>query len=1609
MKNQYQQQHATQLDRILKNLPKSAGSTLKQFIHHFYAKVPVPDLEKFEPKVAVALATSAYDFIAERPSAKPKMRIFTPHIKEDGYDSRSTVIELLNDDMPFLVDSLTAELSRLGLVIRETLHPILRVSRDKKGTLEEINADHSVHTGTKVESLIHFEVSPLPSDMTPKQLQLDLEAVLNDIRIAVNDWQAIIAKARENIASLSKVKKSFEEQSISEAGDFLKWLIERNFVFMGYAEYNFFDAKGAEKLTAVSNSKLGVLKIDDETAGPRGLESMPAENRHFLLVPQLIEITKSNRRSSIHRPVLMDYIGVKRFDDKGNVIGESRFLGLFTSNVYYQSAEDIPLLRQKISRVLNRSEFDLNSHDGKALKAILEFLPRDETFQMSDDDLFETSMGILALEAKPGIRMFARKDAFERFVSAMVFVPRELFSTALRKQIQKIVEKAYNGATTAFTTQITEAPLARLNLTIKTNPGDIPTPSVGTVENEIAKSSYLWSDLLMQALRERHNESDSEQHLRNYANAFPQSYIYRYDSASAVYDIGKIEEALHSGGMALELFHARDESEDFLHLKIYNPNEEIALSDILPLLENAGFRVIEEHPFLIDLQGTQKQVWIRDFKLKLTDKPSLSLEQLKPLIEKLLIKVWRGEAENDRFNTLALKAGINWRQVVILRGLAKYLKQIGFAYSQGTIEQAMNNQPQIARHLVDLFMARFSPDTKDRAGKEKILRDKIDEALANVSNVVEDRILRTYVEVIHATLRTNYFQTLTGGALKPVLSFKFDSANVPDLPLPRPFREIFVYGVRVEGIHLRGGKVARGGLRWSDRHDDFRTEILGLMKAQMVKNSVIVPVGSKGGFVVKHPPQSTNNSGTDRDAVMKEGIACYTIYLQGLLDITDNIVAGKITPPPQVVRHDEDDPYLVVAADKGTASFSDIANGVSTAYNFWLDDAFASGGSAGYDHKEMAITARGAWISVTRHFAESGADIDTTDFTVAGIGDMAGDVFGNGMLLSNHIKLVAAFNHMHIFLDPTPDAAKSFTERKRLFDLPRSTWKDYNTSLISKGGGIFERSAKSIPVSKEIAATLGIDSAKTSMTPDEFIRAIILAPVDLVWNGGIGTYVKSEEESHEQVGDRANNAIRVNGKELRCKVVGEGGNLGFTQKGRIEYARSGAEGLGGRINTDAIDNSAGVDCSDHEVNIKIAFSQEMSKGKLTRDKRNKLLTSMTDDVAGLVLKDNILQTQALTIAQSIGAPLLESQGRLMHTLERLNLLDRSIEFLPSDKQMSELKAARRGLTRPELAVLLAYSKMVLYKELLDSTLPDEDYFLADLSRYFPRAMQKDYAAAIATHALKREIIATVVTNSMVNRAGITFFFDIAEDTGFAPRDIACAYTLARDVFDLRSIWKGIESAPANVSVTAKAQIYGALSAFLEHTTLWLFRNLPHPLDIDRVSQEIAPAVAEIEKAVKSLHSDITRESAHRLLMELRAQNVPAALAEKIANLEVMASAFDIISVAGKTKQPLVTIGKVYFELGKRVSFSWLLESAARIVSSTHWERLAVQSLIADLYDEQRRLTLAVTESSGDTDKWLRTRAAALTRFERFVADVKSGDTPDIAKLTVALRHIRELQ
>ncbi|MBY0355960.1 MAG: NAD-glutamate dehydrogenase [Rickettsiales bacterium] len=1537
---------------------------------------------------------------------KPKMRVFAPDYAAQFGKRRRVVLEILNDDMPFLVDSTMAALARKGFDVYVSIHPILQVQRDRKGHLLGLSDGDQAVSGvnSSSESLMHFHISALPSGMPEEKLLSELDFVLQHVFAAVGDWHPLLEKVEKIRAEVVAIKSNAaNREEVAEAIDFLDWLGQKNFIFLGYAEYDFYESRGQQLLKEREEARLGVLRVQKRDTSPQGLSALPAEAQYLAMQPNLIELTKANTRSLVHRPVYMDYVDVKRFNAKGKVIGEVRFLGLFTSLAYYQSAENIPFIRRKIARIQARAGYDPVSHNGKALRAILEFYPREELFQISEDELFETSLGILSLEARPDIGLFVRKDAFERSVSCLVYLPRDKFNTFVRKEVAHALATAFDGKVLSFYTQVTESSLARVHYIIKTTPGQIPEVDFSSLRAQLGHIINYWVDALRDTLIDVHGDAKAEQLYREFGSAFSKDYINAYPTTSALFDIEKVHNILLSGRPAFHLYIEDDAPENFFRLKIYTVQDNQPLSMLLPLLENMGMQVVDVHPFTLTpslKKGEKTKVLIRDFIVSMPHVTHAMLEHIRALVEEALLRVWTGEMENDGFNVLVARAQLSWRQVVLLRAYGKYLKQAGLPYSTPYMATALGNHPRLAALLFAYFEARFGPTArKKRLAAIPALQEMVLSALSSVTNLAEDRIIRRYQAVIDATLRTNFFQTIDG-LPKSYVSFKLNSREVPELPLPRPHAEIFVYSIRSEGIHLRGGKVARGGLRWSDRAEDFRTEVLGLMKAQMVKNAVIVPVGSKGGFIVKQPPLEGG-----REALLQEGIACYKQFLSGLLDITDNIVGGAIVPPQDVVRYDEDDPYLVVAADKGTASFSDYANSVSKAYGFWLGDAFASGGSAGYDHKLMAITARGAWISVQRHFREMGMDIQSQPFTCVGIGDMSGDVFGNGMLLSKSTQLVAAFNHQHIFFDPTPDTKLSFKERKRLFDKPRSSWADYKPELISKGGGIYERKAKSISLSREVRTVLGTDL--TSATPDELIRLILKAPVDLLWNGGIGTYVKAETESHDDVGDRSNDAVRINGSELRAKVVGEGGNLGFTQRGRIEYAL-----LNGRLNTDAIDNSAGVDTSDHEVNIKIALSAAESTNRLTRSARDTFLATMTDDVAELVLRDNRLQTQALTIARAQGFDLLDPQVRLMQRLERKGLLDRTVEFLPNDKQIAAMRVEKRGFTRPELAVMLSYAKIALYNDLIASDVPDLAYFERELLRYFPEAMLKTYATEIRSHRLRREIIATVITNSLINRTGIAFLHALAEDTGRETPDITRAYVVARDAFGLRDTWMAIEALDGKVDYLAQVEMFAEVNRFLERVLPWLLNNLPSPLNIEEVMGQYGKLIQEFECQVEdAATSDIRAEIAQRS-EPLIARDVPVTLARRIATLEIMACAPDVVSVALNAKTSVRVVGDIYFQLGEKLDLDWLRSAARASNAESHWDRLAIKALVASLYDAQRRGTQAVLAEKKKNEsvdqamtRWWEANSKGIQRYERLMRDIKATDTRNLATLVVSLQSI----
>jgi glutamate dehydrogenase len=1319
----------------------------------------------------------------------------------------------------------------------------------------------------------------------------------------------------------------------------------------------------------------------------------------------LLIITKANSRSRVHRPVIMDRIGIKRYDKTGNgvLVAEDRFLGLFTSAAYSRSVREIPMVRLKVKRTIEKSTLNPGSHAGKALIEILETLPRDEILQMTDLELFHNALGILQIQERQRVALFTRTDVFERFVSCMVYVPRDRYTAEFREKASRILAEALNGQVTAVYTQVSDSPLARGQFIVQTTPGKIAEIDKKKVESALADASRTWSDRLLEALIEARGEETGLDIYRRFKNAFPTGYGERFSGAAAIYDIQKIEEVLKTGEIGVDLYRHIGEEQRQFHVKIAHTGNPVALSDLMPRLENMGVRVQSETPYEVRPTGVKEPARIRDFTL-VSGGIQDDLRPVKPKFEETFLRVWKRDADDDGFNRLVLAADLEWHEVVVLRAYCKYLRQAGVALSEAYMQQTLATHTHITRLLMDLFKARF--DLSIQRGTsgigltmdaEQQLHQSIEEALEGVKNPDEDRILRLYLNIVESTLRTNYYQRDAAGNRKPYLSFKLDSHAVKELPRPRPMFEIFVYSPRVEGIHLRGGRVARGGIRWSDRREDFRTEILGLMKAQQVKNAVIVPVGAKGGFVVKTPTAG-------REETMAEGIECYQMLIRGLLDLTDNLVGDKVVPPPNVVRRDTDDTYLVVAADKGTATFSDVANGVSAQYKFWLGDAFASGGSAGYDHKKMGITARGGWEAVKRHFRELGVNTQAEDFSVIGIGDMSGDVFGNAMLLSEHIQLIGAFNHLHIFVDPNPDTKKSLEERQRLFDLPRSSWIDYDKSLLSTGGAIFERSAKSLTVSEEVQARL--DLPQRTLTPNELMQAILRARADLLWLGGIGTYVKSTDESHADVRDRANDPVRVNAPELRVRVVGEGANLGFTQFGRIEFALR-----GGKINTDAIDNSAGVDTSDHEVNIKILLDDAIRRGELEAGQRLPLLVDMTDEVARLVLRDNYQQTQAISVAEAQGESALDQQSRFMRSLEKANRLDRRIEYLPTDEVIADRHTAHTGLTRPELAVLLAYAKISTYQDLLASEFPDDPQLAEDLILYFPKPLRQKYRPAIERHRLRREIIATFVTNSMINRVGLTFVHRMSEETGRSTADVARGFSIIRDSFDLRTTWKSIERLDYTVPASLQTQMWLELKQLLERATLWLLRN--------EGRLELATSVAEYRPRIMALAQKLDQIlplSTMAMLQAKESENlrkgIPADLARRMASLSILTSALDVARIARKTQRDIEHVGRVYFGLGARFDLDRLRESASSIAAETPWQKTAVRSVVEDLYAYQSMLTsrvLAETDSAPNPiETWLASRSSLVARADQLTTELRSAPTVDLAMLTVATHQLRSL-
>ncbi|MER6052408.1 NAD-glutamate dehydrogenase [Streptomyces sp. NPDC001793] len=1611
--------------------------TLAGYLQRYYLHTAPEDLTDRDPVDVFGAALSHYRLAEHRPQGTASVRVHTPTVEENGWTCSHSVVEVVTDDMPFLVDSVTNELSRQGRGIHVVIHPQLTVRRDVTGKLIEVldvNGDaHGPDGGGRTaerphdavtESWIHVEMDRETDRDDLKQITADLLRVLSDVREAVEDWDKMRSASLRIAEELpgEPIADDIRPQEVEEARELLRWLSDDHFTFLGYREYELASAPcedGGEEdvLTAIPGTGLGILRSDpahrESDAGhpvSPSFNRLPADARAKAREHKLLILTKANSRATVHRPSYLDYVGVKKFDKEGNVIGERRFLGLFSSAAYTESVRRVPVIRRKVAEVLDGAGFSPHSHDGRDLLQILETYPRDELFQTPPDQLRSIATSVLYLQERRRLRLYLRQDEYGRYYSALVYLPRDRYTTAVRLRLIDILKEELGGTSVDFTAWNTESVLSRLHFLIRVEPGtalsELTDADVDRIEARLVEAARSWADGFAEALTAEVGEERAAELLRRYAHAFPEGYKADNNPRSAVADLQHLEKLTGEAGrdFSVSLYEPVNAGPGERRFKIYRRGEPVSLSRVLPGLNCLGVEVTDERPHELRCADATL-AWIYDFGLRMPE--HVSGDDARERFQAAFTAVWTGTAESDNFNKLVLRAGLDWRQAMVLRAYAKYLRQAGSTFSQTYMEDTLSNNVHTTRLLVSLFEARMSPE-RQRAGTELIdgLLEELDGALDQVASLDEDRILRSFLTVIKATLRTNHYQQDSAGRPHSYLSLKLDPQAIPDLPAPRPAYEIWVYSPRVEGVHLRFGKVARGGLRWSDRREDFRTEILGLVKAQMVKNTVIVPVGAKGGFVGKQLPDPAQ----DRDAWLAEGIACYKTFISGLLDITDNLVAGEVVPPKDVVRHDEDDTYLVVAADKGTATFSDIANEVAESYGFWLGDAFASGGSAGYDHKGMGITARGAWESVERHFRELGHDTQTQDFTVVGVGDMSGDVFGNGMLLSEHIRLVAAFDHRHIFLDPKPDAATSYAERRRLFELPRSSWADYDTELLSQGGGIHPRSAKSIPINAQVRAALGIEPGVKKMTPADLMRAILKAPVDLLWNGGIGTYVKASTESHADVGDKSNDAIRVDGEDLRVKVVGEGGNLGLTQLGRIEFASA-----GGKINTDAIDNSAGVDTSDHEVNIKILLNSVVADGDMTVKQRNRLLAEMTDEVGSLVLRNNYAQNTALALAIAQSSSMLHAQQRFMRRLVRDGHLDRALEFLPTDRQIRERLSAGRGLTQPETAVLLAYTKITVADELIQTALPDDPYLQHLLHAYFPTALRETFSEQVDGHALRREIVTTVLVNDTVNTGGTSFLHRMREETGASLEEVVRAHTAARAIFRLGQVWDDVEALDNVVAADVQTRIRLHSRRLVERGTRWLLNNRRQPLElsgtIDFFAERVAQVWAELPKLLQG--SDV--EWYQTILEELTDAGVPEPLAVQVSGFSSVFPALDIVAIADRTGKEPLAVAEVYYDLGDRLRINQLLDRILELPRNDRWQSMARASIREDLFAAHAALTsdvLSVGDGSATPEErfkaWEEANAAILSRARSTLEEIHGSEGFDLANLSVAMRTMRTL-
>ena len=1579
---------------------------VQTFLQHYFRHVDAGDVDARSVENLLGLVESHYRAAMHRPAARALIKIRTPRANDDGWNpDGATVVQIVTDDRPFLVDSVTMEVLRQGWSIREVFHPQFLVRRDLEGTLHGIVGANDADRDPTVipESWMHLEILPPARRDGRDSLVSDLEhgllEVLRLVEEAVQDWQKMITRSEETIELLKdRAVISGRPEQADLACELLSWLNANHFTFLGYREYEVVSDQSGVHFKVRPGTGLGILRPDQDPPGTFHAVPLPG------VEPELMIITKDNQRARVHRPAYLDYVAFRIFDAENQVIGERRFLGLFSSSAYSETVARIPVLRQKAAAVIARSGYSESSHGGKAVMDVLETYPRDELFQTPLPELAAIVEKVAHLKERRQVRMFVRRDPYGRYLSCLIYLPRDRYTTAVRRRMEEILTRALGGASVEYTARVTESVLARLHLVVRMpvgkSMGEVDVPSL---ERELTLTTRSWDDDFADLV----TGMDDADQLAALAHGLPEGYKEDYTPRQAAQDLAALLalEDVHDMSMAMYVpDRADDEAE--LRLKIFRREASLSLSKIMPHLSLLGVDVIDERPYELTT-GKDRRAFIYDFGVRVPGGAEAVSSrwtlQARQRFMDAFSASYVGQSESDGFNALVMRADLDWRDVSVLRSIGRYLRQVGFTYSQSYFAQALSGNVDITRQLIEIFRTRFDPktglDLKARAAATSELVDKLKKALNDVASLDHDRILRSFLAVIQAVIRTSFY--IPG---REAIALKLLPRQIPELPEPRPEFEVFIYSPRVEGVHLRFGRVARGGVRWSDRAEDFRTEVLGLVKAQMVKNTVIVPVGAKGGFYCKRLPDPR-----EREAWLAEGVACYELFVSSLLSVTDNIVDGEVVPPADVVRYDPDDPYLVVAADKGTATFSDAANKISVDSGFWLGDAFASGGSSGYDHKAMGITARGAWESVRRHFREMDLDPQTADFSCVGIGDMSGDVFGNGMLLSKHIKLVAAFDHRHVFVDPHPDPARSWAERARLFALPRSSWADYDTTLISEGGGVYPRTSKSVVITEQMRRALGLDKSIEALTPADLIKACLKAPVDLLWNGGVGTFVKAITESNDDVGDKANDVLRVDGCELRAKCVAEGGNLGFTQLGRVEYAET-----GGRINTDFIDNSAGVATSDHEVNIKILLIEEVAAGRLSSDDRDELLASMTDDVAKLALADNYEQNLALANAVYHSVSMAGVHEDWMERLEGGGLLDRNIEHLPTTEAMEIRRSSHKGLTSPELATLLAYTKIVLEDEILASDLPDDPYLEARLINYFPSAMRQRYADQMRGHRLHREIISTVVVNEFVNESGITCFHRLSAETGARAADVIRAQIAARAIYGAADLDEAIAALDHQISAQMQTALRMEVRTLVERATRWLINNRRHPIDIGGVVEQFSDGVRAIRQALPNVLTGRDKDALEHRLKGYQAGGVPDELANAIAALPPAYAALTIEETASQSGVDVLKVAELHFTLGQRLGLDRLLARIIELPREDRWQTMARAALRDDLHAVHAQLTAAILATNGAATKgardvvlgWERSNAA-VPESVKTLRSITSG-RPDLARASVGLRVVRRL-